>query len=616
MKKIQLFIPLVFIALSLQAAEDADQVTIARRMKMTVCDLQSPLSNSSFLNGKKLADEIEAAGLANPGLLEKIIVIKRSETGKPLADFRLDDILGIIQKGQDLKLEAVLAGTVIPSSNGTYAIQIQLIDVQKKNVPSSRRVLNYANIEGVNPSPDSVLAGISKLVSQLSTGTFPRVDIITPNFDVVSINQINKDEFPLMKLSVSIVNNRGEPVSVPPDLFEIRENGNMVSADIQRSKTSDTVYTPITLLLAIDRSPSMMEELDGRNTGGPLKRAKAAALEFINKMAPQDVVKIVTFDFNVTNLGDYTKEKSSYSEKVNGITTGLGTGLYNVLKYCIEDIAKIKGEKAVVLLTDGKNDVRGAPEEVKNVTLEDGLDIAQKLAVPVYTIGFANADSTILNEVAQKTHSRFFKAASSESLRDLYNQLHKIIENQYIISYTSLADKSGKVNVSLNIKQDERQFTLSSDEQGKMGEFKKNVVIQKELEKVVLQQKEVDTLRQQIDKDRKSLEERTRSLTDKQNQLEQREGDIKTQSEKLKEKEKILADLEKSIKEKTSDLNSRSEVLRLEQQKFTNERSKTLEIRRNIMKANLEILDYLKLKSDLINEQNRRLESLTNETQK
>ena len=92
------------------------------------------------------------------------------------------------------------------------------------------------------------------------------VDIITPNFDIVSILQINKDLFPEIKLSVSVVNTVGEPVSVPPDLFEIRENGNMVFADIDQVKTSGEVYSPITILMAIDRSPSMLEELDGSQT--------------------------------------------------------------------------------------------------------------------------------------------------------------------------------------------------------------------------------------------------------------------------------------------------------------------------------------------------------------
>ena len=35
----------------------------------------------------------------------------------------------------------------------------------------------------------------------------------------------------------------------------------------------------LTILLILDKSPSMLEELDGRKTGQPFERAKAAAIE-------------------------------------------------------------------------------------------------------------------------------------------------------------------------------------------------------------------------------------------------------------------------------------------------------------------------------------------------
>ena len=442
-KSIILFFLFIFtFSLYLDAEQD---ITIARRMKVLVPDLDSEAPGTSILSGKTIAEELEKYILDSQSILEKVIPLKRGDYGD-LSGLKLENILEIIKRGQELNVEGLIAGKVTKNEKELYDIQIQLIDVQKKDIPSTRRVINFAEVKDVEETVESLSEKVKDLTAALGKGDFPRVDIITPNFDIVSIIQINKDNFPEIKLSVSVVNKTGDPVSVPPDLFEIRENGNMVLADIQKVKGAGRAYVPITILLVIDRSPSMLEELDGTKTGKPFKRAKSAALEFISKLSPEDKIKIVAFDYEVLPLGKYTEDKNYYTEELNKLEAGKGTGLYNVLKYAAEDMAKIEGEKAVIFLTDGKNDVRRAREEIKRVTLKDGLQIAKKYTIPVYTIGFGGADDKVLHQIARETHSIFFKAASSEKLKELYLKIHKIIENQYIVYYQSLVDKEGKVH--------------------------------------------------------------------------------------------------------------------------------------------------------------------------
>lgn len=630
------------------------EVTIARRMKILVADLESAAPAGSLMEGKTLAGELEKGIRESRVFLEKTLIVPRETTGKETAGFRIDDMLGLLKKGQQMEVEALLAGKVTKEDGGLYTILVQMIDVQKKNIPSTRRVLNFAEVRGVPDKADGALAAVKKLIETLETGNFPRVDIITPNFDVVSINQINKDNFPEMKLSISVVNSRGEPVALPPDLFEVRENGNMVLAAVERSKASESVHTPITLLLAIDKSPSMLEELNGRKTGMPFKRAKSAALEFISRLSPHDRVKVVAFDQQVSELGGYTNDKQYYTDRLNRVNVGVATGLYNVLKYCVRDMEGIKGEKAVILLTDGRNDVRGAPPEVAAVTLEEGLDLAQNLSIPVYTIGFGGADEKVLGRIASETHSIFFKAISSEKLRELYMKLHKIIENQYIITYKSLADRTGKVNVSLNIKEDERLFYLSPEELKKVEELKKDKILEQEMGRLSLQKKELENTRQAVEKektvleagkkdlkiiqddldkkrmelekekealgklqaayenDRKGLSENQGRLEQNRKETEQKAAELSRLKSDLEGKEKNMAVLEKNLAAKEMEVRTREEKIRIENGKIEEQKKEILRIQENIRKANREILDFLKAKFEYINAENEKLERMKN----
>ncbi|HMB01643.1 MAG TPA: VWA domain-containing protein, partial [Spirochaetota bacterium] len=441
-----------------------DQVTVARRIKILIADFVSEAESGSILNGKLVAEQFELYALRSPKLLDNVLIKKRSSVAES-SGFNPADISSIIARGRKYDIEGVLTGRILKGESNLYNIQIQLIDIQKKNIPSSRRIVNFAEVQGVPPSSKGVTAAVKQLIDTLEKGVFPRVDIITPDFDVVSIISINKDNFPEIQMRVSVVNQQGEPVSLPTDLFEVRENGNMVLYDIKQLNPQRAAEAQLNILFALDRSPSMLNDEKGIKSGKPFRRAKEATISFIKKLNQNDIIKIVAFDYNVLPLGDYTRDKSSYFSALQNLETGRGTGLYNVVKYCVEDIKDQPGDKVVIFLTDGKNDVRQASPEVKAVKLEDGLKIARKNTIPVYTVGFGGVDDSVMKRIAAATHSQYFKAASSKQLNELYMKIHKIIENQYIITYKSLAEKFGKVKVSLSVKDDERNFKLDSREQ-------------------------------------------------------------------------------------------------------------------------------------------------------
>jgi hypothetical protein len=400
-----------------------------------------------------------------------------------------------------------------------------------------------------------------------------------------------------------VVNAAGDPVSVPPELFEVRENGNMVLAEIRKIKAEERAENPLTLILAIDRSPSMLEETDGRATGEPFRRAKAAARDFVTRLNPQDRIKIVAFDYDSVALGDYSTDHDAALKALDALQVGRGTGLFNVVKFCVEDLAAVKGQKAVILLTDGRNDVRNASDAVKAVTLEDGLSAAQKLSVPVYAIGFGDADRKVLQEVSDRTHSLFLKAAGSEQLRELYLKLHNIIENQYVITYRSLAVHEGKVTVGLNIKEDERSFELSAEEEAAGTRSRTETDSQRKARRTEQERQDLDTARQEVQTRTEQLATEQKKLDALKLELNQRETDLQTREATIADRERKLADLQTALDEQKKKTEEAA-------QRVQESREKIKQIEANIRKTNDEILEYLRLKMEYIRQEQEKLDHI------
>ncbi len=106
---------------------------------------------------------------------------------------------------------------------------------------------------------------------------------------------------------------------------------------------------PINVALLLDTSKSARFALDD---------IKKAAKDFIKQLRSQDRAMIVSFDFKETALCDLTSDRKTLEKAIGKVRIGeiLGTKLrdavYDVMR---EEFRNVKGRKAIILLTDGKD---------------------------------------------------------------------------------------------------------------------------------------------------------------------------------------------------------------------------------------------------------------------
>jgi hypothetical protein len=101
---------------------------------------------------------------------------------------------------------------------------------------------------------------------------------------------------------------------------------------------------PFHVILMLDTSASTREQL-------PL--IQKAAYAFVEQLQSEDRVKIISFDDQVRDLGDFTNDRNLLNAAINRTVSGQGTKVYDAMSMALASFGKIQGRKAIVIFTDG-----------------------------------------------------------------------------------------------------------------------------------------------------------------------------------------------------------------------------------------------------------------------
>lgn len=117
----------------------------------------------------------------------------------------------------------------------------------------------------------------------------------------------------------------------------------------QKIEIFNNEEAPMNIVLALDTS---------RSTEVVLKDIKRAAKDFIKVLAPGDRAMIVSIDNDFEILSEMTGDKKVLQKAVKNAEIGsdFGTVIYDAVHSLINNtLRKIKGRKAIILLTDGQD---------------------------------------------------------------------------------------------------------------------------------------------------------------------------------------------------------------------------------------------------------------------
>lgn len=213
----------------------------------------------------------------------------------------------------------------------------------------------------------------------------------------------------------------------------------------------------IDIVMSIDISTSMKAEDIKPNR---LEGAKEVATEFINDRI-SDRIGIVVFARQSFTVVPPTIDYSLVKEMLTSIQMGMvqdGTAIGMGMATGINRLRDSEAEsKVLILLTDGMNNAG----EIDPVT---AAELAQSLGIKVYTIGIGtrgmapypiedpifgtryrnvsvDIDEEMLQQIAELTGGRYFRATDTESFRQIYDEINEMEKTEIEeIIYTDVED--------------------------------------------------------------------------------------------------------------------------------------------------------------------------------
>ena len=349
-------------------------------------------------------------------------------------------------------------------------------------------VLHGSQIE--SPVRPPTLTSANALGSRVNASSDPEPDS-TPGPEEVSEGDVVRVDTNLVTVPVSVLDRHGRFIpNLSREDFTVFENG--VEQSIAYFEPADK---PFTVALLLDTSPS---------THFHLWEIKEAAIAFAKQLRPQDRVLVVSFNDQVLLLTEVTNDLSVINSVIiQNATVGTATRLYDAVELVIKErLDKIKGRKAVVLFTDGVDTASNMATYESNMREVDELDALiypiqydttdylramqgagsitvvttrsngpfggrstsqvtyptpanAGIALPGATKADYDRADQYLNELAEKTAGRLYKANTTAQLAEAFGRIAEELRRQYTLGYypqAAAAESSERHQIKVRVK--------------------------------------------------------------------------------------------------------------------------------------------------------------------
>jgi Ca-activated chloride channel homolog len=210
---------------------------------------------------------------------------------------------------------------------------------------------------------------------------------------------------------------------------------------------------PVNVLLLLDASGSV---------AGDITSLRDAATRFIEQLGPEDKIAVTEFHSEVEVIQDWTSNRDDLRHAISwrfkpgmvrtkeGRSTYGSTSLYDALYLAAgEQLAKVEGRKAIIILTDGD-------DTSSKLTYEQALASVIKSGAVVYVVSKARSmialvgkflrgrferAEFLMTDLSTRTGGQIFSPRKDEEMKDIYARVARELKNQYIITYVSKNEK-------------------------------------------------------------------------------------------------------------------------------------------------------------------------------
>jgi VWFA-related protein len=189
---------------------------------------------------------------------------------------------------------------------------------------------------------------------------------------------------------------------------------------------------PVSIILVLDESGSM-------------KRAAPMVMEsarkFVESLPEKDKLAVMLFSDKTDMVHDLTTIRVWALDAVKRYSVKGGTALYDAIVESLQRLSRVEGRRAVVVLTDGRDENNPGTGPGSVHTFADVLNAVRGVDAMVFPIGMGpNVDRAYLEKVAELSMGDAYFPEDVTQLDANYGRILENLRRRYVISYTSTND--------------------------------------------------------------------------------------------------------------------------------------------------------------------------------
>ena len=225
-------------------------------------------------------------------------------------------------------------------------------------------------------------------------------------------------------LEFTVTDASGEYVEISANDLVVSENGVE-----QRVDTFHEAATPVSIVLALDASGSMRKSTDA---------VAAAAKAFVDSLRPEDKLELLFFSDGVLVAHDFMTNRQPSLDAITAYRPSGGTALYDALGGAFAALKRVEGRRAVVVMTDGRDENNAGTAAGSRQTLSQVIELAREIDATVLPIGLGtNLDKPGLERLADISGGVASFPADASELRDQFARTVENLRRRYVLAYTS-----------------------------------------------------------------------------------------------------------------------------------------------------------------------------------
>ena len=197
----------------------------------------------------------------------------------------------------------------------------------------------------------------------------------------------------------------------------------------QRAETFHEATSPVSMVLVLDSSGSMKRASD---------QVVAAAAAFVEALRPEDSMGMLTFADKVDVAHAITTNRANSLETLAAYKAEGGTALYDALCDAMLMLKGLKGRRAVVVLTDGRDEDNPGTGPGSIRVWEDVLRLMQDQDVTIFPVGLGpRIDADRLSLLATFTGGAAYFPQDVGELKAEFARVTENLRHRYTVGYTS-----------------------------------------------------------------------------------------------------------------------------------------------------------------------------------